>query len=141
MPDPTNKILYSQVLSEAKRKFKVWPSAYGSMWLTKTYKARGGTYSGEKSETTKNGGTTRWQAEQWVNMGDYLAGKTTRCGMPEGAQKSCRPLRRISSSTPTTAGEVVRRHGEAKTREMVNAKEKDQKGTRVNWNTGNINKK
>lgn len=135
---PNNKQLYSQVLSEAKRKFKVWPSAYGSMWLTKTYKARGGTYSGEKSE---NKGTTRWQAEQWVNMGDYLAGKTTRCGMPEGAQKSCRPLRRISSSTPITAGEVVRKHGEAKTREMVNAKEKDQKGTRINWNTGKITKK
>ena len=27
------------------RKFKTWPSAYGSAWLVKTYKARGGTYS------------------------------------------------------------------------------------------------
>ena len=40
-----NKALYSKVKSEAKRKFKTWPSAYGSAWLVKTYKARGGTYS------------------------------------------------------------------------------------------------
>lgn len=137
MPEPNNKELYSQVLTEAKRKFKVWPSAYGSMWLTKTYKARGGTYSGEKSE---NKGTTRWQAEQWVNMGDYLAGKITRCGMPEGAEKACRPLKKLSG-TPITASEVVKRHGKEKTRQMVNAKEKDQRGTRINWNTGKITKK
>ena len=29
----------------AKRKFDVWPSAYASAWLTKTYKKRGGTYA------------------------------------------------------------------------------------------------
>ena len=41
---PTNKKLYAQVKAEAKRKYKVWPSAYASGWLTKTYKARGGKY-------------------------------------------------------------------------------------------------
>jgi len=51
--------LYSRVKSEAKKKFK-WPSAYGSAWLVKTYKKRGGTYSkgGEvakvKARTTKS---------------------------------------------------------------------------------------
>ena len=49
-PKPTNMKLYNKVKAEAKRKFKVWPSAYASAWLTKTYKARGGKYSG----TTKN---------------------------------------------------------------------------------------
>ena len=39
-----NKALYSRVKSEAKRKFDVWPSAYGSAWLTREYKKRGGTY-------------------------------------------------------------------------------------------------
>ncbi len=29
-PTPTNRALYSRVKTEAKRKFKVWPSAYGS---------------------------------------------------------------------------------------------------------------
>ena len=42
---PKNPALYSRVKSEAKKKFKTWPSAYGSAWLVKTYKARGGTYS------------------------------------------------------------------------------------------------
>lgn len=41
---PTNPELYSRVKSEAKSKFKSWPSAYGSAWLVKTYKNRGGGY-------------------------------------------------------------------------------------------------
>ena len=41
---PTNKALYSRVKSEAKRKFKVYPSAYANGWLVKTYKKRGGKY-------------------------------------------------------------------------------------------------
>ena len=45
MATPKNKALYSKVKSEAKRKFKTWPSAYASAWLVKTYKKRGGTYS------------------------------------------------------------------------------------------------
>ena len=32
------------IKAEAKKKYKVWPSAYASGWLTKTYKARGGKY-------------------------------------------------------------------------------------------------
>ena len=41
---PTNPALYSRVKSEAKRKFDRWPSAYGSAWLVKEYKRRGGGY-------------------------------------------------------------------------------------------------
>ena len=29
---PTNPALYARVKAEAKRKFKVWPSAYASGW-------------------------------------------------------------------------------------------------------------
>lgn len=43
-PVPTNKRLYAKVKSEAKSKFKVYPSAYANGWLVKTYKARGGRY-------------------------------------------------------------------------------------------------
>jgi hypothetical protein len=43
-PRPTNPELYKQVKAEAMRKFEVWPSAYGSSWLVKEYKARGGKY-------------------------------------------------------------------------------------------------
>ena len=43
-PVPTNPRLYAQVKAEAKRKFKVYPSAYANGWLVKTYKQRGGRY-------------------------------------------------------------------------------------------------
>jgi hypothetical protein len=41
---PTNKKLYARVKAEAKRKFDRWPSAYGSAWLVREYKKRGGGY-------------------------------------------------------------------------------------------------
>ena len=41
---PNDPALYSRCKSEIKKKFVVWPSAYGSMALTKLYKSRGGTY-------------------------------------------------------------------------------------------------
>ena len=43
-PVPTNKALYARVKAEAKRKFKVYPSAYANGWLVRTYKSRGGRY-------------------------------------------------------------------------------------------------
>ena len=42
---PTNPALYARVKAEAKRKFKVYPSAYANAWLVRTYKKRGGRYS------------------------------------------------------------------------------------------------
>ena len=50
---PTNKKLYSKVKSEAKRKFAVWPSAYGSAWLVREYKKRNGKYRTSKSKPKK----------------------------------------------------------------------------------------
>lgn len=47
-PKPTNPKLYSRVKSEAKKKFKVTPSAYSSAWIVREYKKRGGKYSGKK---------------------------------------------------------------------------------------------
>jgi hypothetical protein len=43
-PVPTNPKLYARVKAQAKRKFKVYPSAYANGWLVKTYKAQGGKY-------------------------------------------------------------------------------------------------
>jgi hypothetical protein len=44
---PNDPALYSRCKSEVKSKFEIWPSAYGSMALTKLYKSRGGTYRSE----------------------------------------------------------------------------------------------
>ena len=41
---PTNPTLYARVKAEAKRKFKVYPSAYANGWLVRTYKKRGGRF-------------------------------------------------------------------------------------------------
>jgi hypothetical protein len=41
---PTNPSLYSRVKAEAKKKFKVYPSAYANGWLVREYKKRGGKY-------------------------------------------------------------------------------------------------
>ena len=38
-PVPTNPTLYARVKAEAKRKFKVYPSAYANMWASRTQKA------------------------------------------------------------------------------------------------------
>ena len=44
-PVPTNPSLYARVKAEAKRKFKVYPSAYANAWASKWYKSKGGTWS------------------------------------------------------------------------------------------------
>ncbi len=41
---PTDAKLYAKVKADAKRRFKAWPSAYGSGWLVQEYKRRGGGY-------------------------------------------------------------------------------------------------
>ena len=42
---PTDKELYARVIAAAKKKFKVYPSAYANGWVVQEYKRRGGTYS------------------------------------------------------------------------------------------------
>ena len=41
---PNNLALWSRVKSQAKSKFKVYPSAYANGWAAKEYKKRGGTW-------------------------------------------------------------------------------------------------
>tara|TARA_B100001093_G_C26822405_1_gene1012469 strand:+ start:493 stop:690 length:198 start_codon:yes stop_codon:yes gene_type:complete len=41
---PKNAALYARVKAAAKKKFKVFPSAYASSWIVREYKKRGGTY-------------------------------------------------------------------------------------------------
>jgi hypothetical protein len=66
---PTNPELYSRVKSEAKSKFDRWPSAYGSAWLVKTYKSRGGGY--RKAQT--GGGMEQQQIFQYPNYDGNMA--------------------------------------------------------------------
>lgn len=52
-PRPTNPKLYARIKAQTKRKFKVWPSAYGSAKLTRDYKAAGGGYTSSGKASRK----------------------------------------------------------------------------------------
>lgn len=41
---PVDKALYNKLKAQAKKKFKVYPSAYANIWLAKQYKDNGGKY-------------------------------------------------------------------------------------------------
>ena len=53
---PKNPSLWSRVKGEAKRKVKVYPSAYANAWAAKEYKKRGGTWGGADNRVKKKNG-------------------------------------------------------------------------------------
>lgn len=50
---PTNKKLWSRAKAAAKKKFKIWPSAYGSAWASRWYKEHGGSWKKGSSKSNK----------------------------------------------------------------------------------------
>lgn len=114
---PTNKKLYDQVVKEAKKKFMVWPSAYASGWVVRTYKKRGGLYQTLDHLSSDNDTypLKRWYDENWINVCDYLKdGKKVSCGRRHATMDDypyCRPEKRISKQTPTTLYELLKRQG------------------------------
>jgi hypothetical protein len=53
-PKPNNPALWSRVKSAAKKKFKVYPSAYANAWASKEYKKGGGGWSGPDNRVSKS---------------------------------------------------------------------------------------
>ena len=124
MDIPVDRSLYGKVKSEAKKRFKVWPSAYGSGWLVREYKRRGGKYregtnspskrrktkskrKSRKTKSKKGGGLTRWFDEKWIDI--CKLPKKVACGRSKSAKKNypyCRPSRRINSQTPVLASDL-----------------------------------
>lgn len=49
--NPTDKKLWSRAKSLARKKFKVYPSAYANAWAAKWYKKHGGGWSSSKNES------------------------------------------------------------------------------------------
>lgn len=132
---PRDPALYARVKAEAKRRFRRWPSAYGSAWLSKEYRRRGGQYAGGKREQ----GVARWMREEWVQVEPALDGRVVPCGANRDG-KACRPRRRVSPRTPPTLAEVVRRHGAKRVRSLARSKSRDM-SARVDWKRGTIRKK
>ena len=111
--------------------FETWPSAYGSAWLVKTYKNRGGTFSGEKT----NKGVSKWMQEKWIQVVPYLTkGTIIDCGKNKNT-KACRPLYRIDEKTPLTIEELLKIHDEKLLLKIARQKERNMNG-RLNWKLG-----
>ena len=130
---PTNKKLYEKVKKEAKRKFEVWPSAYASGWLVRTYKQRGGKYKktspkrksrrrkshrrrsvkmryskkkSKKKTSRRKTGLGRWFSEEWIDVCQLP--KIVPCGRKSACNSRrkypyCRPRYKVTSKSPRIA--------------------------------------
>ncbi len=114
MPEPLDKALYARVKAEADKKFLAPTSVYKSPWIVGEYKRRGGLYAEPKQ---KNQGLLRWFRERWVDLTRPIRDKNNQlkgyepCGREKadtsGIYPVCRPTKRITKGTPTTASELT----------------------------------
>jgi hypothetical protein len=51
---PNNPSLWSRAKAAARKKFKVYPSAYANAWASKWYKSKGGTWRGADNRVKKS---------------------------------------------------------------------------------------
>jgi hypothetical protein len=58
---PSNPSLWSKAVAEAKKKYRVYPSAYANGYAAKWYKKNGGTWKTEKD-------LREWFSEKWVDI-------------------------------------------------------------------------
>lgn len=111
-----NKPLYLRIKNKIKKEIgnkRRW-GAYDSGRLVREYKARGGTYSGKKSnnKTQKTNKTSsdlsRWYKEKWIDA--CVWPKKKSCGRTKASIKSkvtyCRPSIRVDKNTPKTVQEL-----------------------------------
>ena len=94
-PEPLDKELYEQVKAEIYKKYPKH-SAYRSGLLVKTYKERGGKYSGTKNPKE---GLSRWYLEKWKNERGETGYKFKN--------DVYRPTVRVTKDTPTTFKELT----------------------------------
>ena len=87
MAKPTNPALYNRVKAEAKRKFDVYPSAYANAWLVKTYKKRGGGYSGKDPRKGADGMYVYREGGHLSNIQKQMAEEYARGGKSPAWQR------------------------------------------------------
>ena len=102
---PADQHLWDFVLQEAKKRYKSWPSAYGSSWLTKEYKKRGGTFLGPLRPES---GLKRWHKEKWQQADGTSCGRRSAKNKAKEDLPVCRPSIRITAETPKTWGEMTK---------------------------------
>ena len=114
---PLDKDLYEAVKEEAKERFDVWPSAYASGWVVKTYKARGGRYAVGDKKTRS--GLTKWFGESWVDLSRPIHDEDGElvgyepCGRKASddpaAYPKCRPLKEAMRMSPSEVKDAIKR--------------------------------
>jgi len=78
--EPTNPKLWSSVISQARSKFDVYPSAYANAWASKQYKSKGGGWKIKKEEVEQvDEKSAAWQRK---------AGKNQEGGLNAAGRKS-----------------------------------------------------
>lgn len=122
---PTDPEEYKRAIRRVKSRVSRWPSAYASGMVVQEYK-RAMASKGRKPYTTSipksKTDLTRWFREKWVDV------KTGRpCGSASGSVSypTCRPSRRVSSSTPRTLQSLTK----TQKRRMVEIKQRAKKKT------------
>lgn len=126
---------YKRAKREADAKFDVH-SAYKSMWLSRRYRALGGTVA--RGTKRRASGTSVWRREKWLNLTPWGVGLVRRrvdspaCGTkhPKQGQRPsvCRPSVRINADTPALASAFTR----AQVKEAIKRKAA---GKRIMWGT------
>lgn len=117
---PLDPDLYDAVVAEAKSRFDVWPSAYASGWVVKTYKERGGRYAGGAGGDKKTrSGLTKWFGESWVDLSRPIHDEDGElvgyepCGRKKSddpaAYPKCRPLAEAMRMTPEEVKDAIKR--------------------------------
>ena len=122
-PAVLDPALYRRLVRQAKKRYRVWPSAYASGWIAAEYKKAGGRYR----KGTKDSELQRWSKERWVNVCKRdKKGNRPPCGRkaasPDADNKYpyCRPLVRVNKDTPATVAEI----GPKKAAQMCKRKRK-----------------
>jgi hypothetical protein len=111
--EPTDPELWAESIREAKKKFRVYPSAYANAWAARRYKAKGGTWRSATKDLRE------WFAEEWVDIsrpkdgGGYEAcGRPTQ-GMTQDEYRSaypkCLPKARAMKLTEAQRLRLIRR--------------------------------
>lgn len=111
--EPTDPELWAESIREAKKKFRVYPSAYANAWAARRYKAKGGTWRSATKDLRE------WFAEEWVDIsrpkdgGGYeVCGRPTE-GMTQDEYRSaypkCLPKARAMKLTEAQRLRLIRR--------------------------------
>ena len=126
---------YRRAVQQATAEYGSGSSIYRSGRIVTLYKQFGGIIEGPRRA---NVGLSRWFRERWIQVVPALErGAVVACGgqrLSGRSGKACRPLHRISASTPITIAELLRIHPKSAIIRAAKSKERDPEA-RLVWKT------